>query len=619
MRKILWPLLIGAALLLSGCGSNDFDEPGKGNDNNGTNTETTADGNITSGQDANTSKGLKIELPIEKVVITQAGSSKKIIARVTENGFGVKGKTVVIKKMPDKGSLSPQEITTDEAGDATFTYRAPASLEEKTMTVTFCLKEKESLCKNLTLVLTQDASNIDDAVDNINYSIQFHLSNQANNLALGSKENAIVTLIDKDTNETIPADRIESFTISSRDANILKITPESGGTPVSTISYAAKQNPVTVLLNADRINSGLAILEVTVKYTNKNGISKTRGQLFAIAVLSGEPTAFSINSDGVTYNFDTKQFEHKFIIQAVDNAGNRISSPGVINISVMASFAKDNTGKEILYGRYEKDNNGISATLNPASGSAEIILSGAAPFSEYDDSTGLGIKKQRAMVAVFGDVETYEANGKWNLKEIVSGDKLLFSNEYHGDNHAGLGMAVGYNYRDKICSNTYEEAVVYVDANDGKYSLDKDGKAIVVIKHDAYMIGKRIMLMVNMTGLNPGSDRILRSGEVHETTLAFHLPLKGKTINIPKGQTIDAYITGVIDTGTGDEYSVRNSTFSCEIELNNAKIVNGPFKNDPNDCGQERAFLGYKVTTVDTAKDGSITFKRCQVDAEKRF
>jgi len=40
MRKILWPLLIGAALLLSGCGSNDFDEPGKGKyDTNSTLTE----------------------------------------------------------------------------------------------------------------------------------------------------------------------------------------------------------------------------------------------------------------------------------------------------------------------------------------------------------------------------------------------------------------------------------------------------------------------------------------------------------------------------------------------------------------------------------------------------
>jgi hypothetical protein len=177
-------------------------------------------------------------------------------------------------------------------------------------------------------------------------------------------------------------------------------------------------------------------------------------------------------------------------------------------------------------------------------------------------------------------------------------------------------LAIGYNYRDKICTNTYEEAVVYIDSADGKYTLDEDGKAVVVVKHDAYMIGKRIMLMVNMTGLNPNNNQVLRSGEVHETTLRFHKPLIGATFSVGKGETKTVTLLGTIDTGVDtDRWALINSNFSCKVKKDNVNILSFS-ENNVTDCNTPRAFLQYTITTVDNNKEGSLTLSECTPDDE---
>jgi len=554
---------------------------------------------------------LKLEVLTKQVDLNESGITKDINLRVTQGTIGAGSKKIKLTSTVNTGSFSRTIEETDSSGDATFVYTSPDPMVDDNLTVTFCLEENSSICDTAKINLTTSAIVAPaEPIDNINYLITFVPNGGVNNLALGTRNNAIVTLIDKDTKEAIPSSRIKSITVTSRDLSVLKLTPEGGGTPAANITFGEKRNSVPVLLTADKINSGLAVIEVVIEYTNLNGVDKTRGQLFSVAVLSGAPTAFSVNDDGVGYNANTKQFEHKFIVQATDASGNKIATTGFITVSAMASFAKDASGREILYGRHS---GGVSATLSPNSGKARLELTGLAPFNTTN------IKENRAFVAVFGDVDTYEALGKWNIENIISGDMLDLSNEYYGEAHSNLGMAIGYNYRDKICTSTFEESVVVVDSADGTYKLDETGKAIVELKYDSYMVGKRAMILVNMTGLDPNTGKVLRSGEVHEQTLYFHLPLKGKTVKVPAGATdFPVGISGVIDTGTEDEWSVVNSTFSCELDLSNVKIVSGPVKNDPASCDYNgQAFLTYVVSS--TGEEGSVTFKKCQVDLEPLF
>jgi len=554
---------------------------------------------------------MKLEVLDKVVDINETGITKPIRVRVTNGGIGHKDQKIKITSLVIKGSFALSSMTSDAAGDATFEYTSPTPLSEDSFTVDFCLEDNISICDSAKINLTTGVIvEPVEPIDNINYFITFVPNGGANNLALGSRNNVIVTLIDKDTNQPIPNNNITGITVTSRDLSILKLTPEGGGLPEQSVQFGANRNGVSVLLTADKINSGLAVIEVVVEYKNLNGVSKSRGQLFTVAVLSGEPTAFSINSAGVLYNIETKQFEHKFIVQATDLTGNPIATTGVINVSAMASFAKDAAGREMLYGRHS---GGISATLNPNNGKASLELTGATPFNTTD------IKLNRAYVAIFGGVETYEANGKWSIDDIVSANILNLNNEYHGGAHAGLGMAIGYNFRDKFCTSGFEESVVVVDSSDGTYLLDEKGQAFVTLKYDSYMIGKRAMVLVNMSGLNPNTGKVIRTGEVHETTLSFVKNLKGDTINVPKGATnVVVGISGIIDTGTEDEWNVVNSTFSCELDLSNVTIVSGPEKNDPSSCDNNGiAFLSYTVSS--TGEAGSVTFKKCQVDSEPNF
>jgi hypothetical protein len=554
---------------------------------------------------------MTLSVATKQLDINTSGATKNITINVLKGSVGAADKNVKITSISGiLGSFSSLVVKSDAAGDAVFNYTAPTPIGDNNFTVEFCLEENTAICDTakINLIAGVIVKPV-DPIDNINYFITFIPNGGVNNLALGTRNNAIATLINKDTNTSIPNDRIKSVTVTSTDLSVLKLTPDGGGTPAASINFGTNRNGVPVLLTADAQNSGLAIVKVIVEYTNLNGVLKTRGQLFSVAVLSAEATAFSINDAGVKYNALTKQFEHKFIVQATDNSGNNVSSTGFINVSAMAGFAKDAAGKDILYGRHS---GGISGILSPNNGTGMLELTGAAPFNTTN------IKENRAFVAIGGDVETYEANGKWNLNEIISGNTLTFSNEYTGQTHDDLVVAVGYNFRDKFCTSAREESVVVVDSTDGSYLLDATGKAFVTLKYDAYMIGKRVMILVNMTGLNPNTKEVRRTGELHEQTLRFHEFLKGATVSIEGNSTVIFRHFGVITTGTNDTYRLENASFVCDENEGTANVrVISKVSSDPSSCifngkpysGQ--TYIDYTLTTI-SGEDGTFTLSKCR-------
>ena len=557
---------------------------------------------------------LKLEVLTKQVDINESGDQKDITLRVTQGNVGITDKEIKLVGTVNVGSFSTLTTQSDSAGDAIFKYTSPSPIIDNNFTVEFCLEENISICDTAQINLTTSVIGPSvEPIDNINYFISFVPNGGTNNLALGTRNNAIVTLIDKDTKAPIPNERIKGITVTSKDLSVLKLTPEGGGTPSASIAFPEKRNPVSVLLTADKLNSGLAIVEVIIEYTNLNGVLKTRGQLFSVAVLSGEATAFSINDKGVNYNDVTKQFEHDFIVQATDASSNPIATTGFINVSAMASFAKDTTGRELLYGRHS---GGVSATLSPNNGTAMLeLVGGLTPFNTTN------IKKNRAFVAIGGDVETYEANGKWNIDEIISENTLTLSNEYSGETHTGLDMAVGYNFRDKFCTSLHEESVIVVDSTDGTYLLDEKGQAVVTLKYDYYMIGKRALILVNMTGLNPNTGAVKRTGEVHEQTLRFHDPLEGKIVSVNAGETVSFRHWGVIETGTNDKHRLENSRFSCdEIEgTDNIGVISRSF-SDPESCASNgQAYIDYVVTTLDGGEDGTFALSKCSPEDNPNF
>ena len=597
MKKTLLVSLIAFfAMMLSGCGSNDFD---------------THDSNVTS------TMILSVVTPEGGTyAITEANHDYPVILKAMDGNETLTGKVVKITTADFVGSFSAQQATTDETGKATFAYHSPGNVDvNTTFTVAFALEEDANVSTVVSFKIGSGGGNTDTntTVDSITYGMVFKPADDAYNLGLGMQKSANIKLINKKTDETIDASKIQSIKVTSKDKTVLKISTGLGDVASEEITLSGK-NDVTIQLVADVLNSGLAPLAISITYVDLNGNAKTMTETYSMSVLSGPPTAFSITSAGISYNFDTKLFEHKYLVRATDRNGNPPPAGGIINVSAMASFAKDALGREMLYGQYAKQNDGISATLTSDSGKGKVNIAGIAPF----DAAHIDI--DRAFVAIDGNVNTYEANGKWNIDSILGNDALSFSNQYLGVDYSDLGLAVGYNYRDKFCSSGYEESIVTVDSSNGKYVLDEAGHTFVTLEFDPYMIGKRAAVLVNMVGYDPATGELKRSGEVHFTTEKFVEYLKGDTIKVPKGSTITAGIWGIIDTGTNDEWVVRNSTFSCEIDLQDAHITGGPTRNDPASCDHGgAAFLEYTVAADKADTDGSITFSKCQVNSAPTF
>jgi len=552
---------------------------------------------------------LKLEVLDKRIDMNETSILKPIRLRVIKGKVGAKNKKIKLMTAISSGSMHANVVETDTSGDAIFNYTSPAIMVDENMTVKFCLEEDLAVCDTMTIILT--TSKIVppiDLIDDINYLITFKPKGGANNLQVGSRNNAIVSLIDKDTQKAIPSNRIKSITVSSKDTSVLKLTPEGGGEPSGSLNIK-NRNDIAVLLTADERNAGLAIIQVIIEYTNRNGVPRTRGQLFAVSVLSGPATAFTINSTGISYDAVEQWFSHGYKITAVDKYGNKINTKSTISVSVMAGYSKDNNGERMTYGKYNVSK--ASGILKPVSGKASLELVGLSPFDSID--------QDRDFVAVFGDVKTYEANGKWDIESIDSSNTLSLRNKYYGGEYKNLGIAVGHNYRQELCSETYAESTVIVDSSNGKYQLDEHGEAKVNIKFPPYMVGKKVLMLVNSISFNPTTGKTLRAGEVKSIALNSFQGIKGTTISVKKGTNKSVRLSGTILTGSEDSFALLDSTFHCGTRsLNNIRILEEK-RNEIGNCNESRAYIDFKLTTENPEEDGTLTLGDCFADSEFRF
>jgi hypothetical protein len=141
----------------------------------------------------------------------------------------------------------------------------------------------------------------------------------------------------------------------------------------------------------------------------------------------------------------------------------------------------------------------------------------------------------------------------------------------------------------------------------------------MTLKFPAYMIGKKIALGVNFSGVKK------RSGEVHFETLHSFQGVKApETINIDANTStaISKSFAFEIDTGTEDRFWVKNAKVVCKTKAENVVVTafsqNSEVKNI-NDCGNsengEIAYWNITVQLEDLSKAGSFSFEECQVSS----
>jgi len=458
--------------------------------------------------------------------------------------------------------------------------------------------------------ITVDKNTSEDTTTIFDYGVELRPTDNKPKIKLNSKKRYKLFLFNLDKNETIKDDRVNSITIRSSDPSKVKLIDPNNylidhGEAKSELSFS-KTNGIDLYIQT-YTTSGVVNFEVSANYTNNRGEDYDIKTTTSLVILSGEPTAFSINSTGVTYNFDTKWFEQKFLISASDRYNNIVNTPSKINVSSMADFTRDKNGKRILFGKFSRTKGEIIADKETHKA---IFKSNANSFSTIDTD--------RDFLLLFGDGTTYEALGKWSIDPYNNTDNTLeLIDSYYGDNHNNLGFAVGHNYYNEICSSESKEWELKIDSTDGTYQLDDEGKTYVTLKFPAYMIGKKIALSVNFSGTKK------RSGEVHfETLHSFEGVKTPDAINIDVNTStpVTKSFAFEIDTGTEDKILVKNAKVVCKTKNENVIVTqfkqNSEVKNI-NDCGNsENGEVAYWTITLqlqDLSKAGSFSFEDCQV------
>jgi len=462
---------------------------------------------------------------------------------------------------------------------------------------------------------TNTTEETNSSVDTINYGIKFSLEDEeVMKFNLEDKKNAKIALIDKDTQQIVPDRNIVTLKVISQQ-DILKIFDNELNTvPTDVISYSNKNN-IDVFFKT-YTSSGLVSIDVEIEYINAKGSQEKIKKTYSTMIMSGPPTAFSINDAGVKYNFDDKWFEHEYLISATDKYNNMVNISPTIYVNAMTDFTKDSAGNPILYGKFGSIKGNLIADKDNHRATLET---NRAIFNKLDYDNDY--------VLIFGDKYSYEALGKWDIDRDLSSDTaLVFSDIYNGQSHSNLGFAVGHNSMDEICSSSFREWHVTIDSSDGKYTLDNKGQTKVIVRYPAeYLYGKLGAISVNFLGKNTKTGEILKSGEVYFDVWNNVEGLEGKSYKVPKGSGTTTYRHyGIINTGTGDKFALKNSHFSCnKVEVSDATIVsitrNKIITND-SQCATygERAYIEYTLKALPD-KDGSISFSECYVDGVSRF
>jgi len=499
------------------------------------------------------------------------------------------------------------------------------SLDGRTNEVTFDSEEQEiSPEENQTTTITVTPDNNtssenndsnESSIDTINYAIKFSLEDEeVMKFNLEDKRSFKVALIDKDTGNYIADSQIDKITVTSKQAKLLKLFDADTNTIASEELVYENKN-YNIIYVQSYTYSGLADIDILIEYRNTKGNTERVQKTYSTLVLSGPPTAFSINSAGISYNFLTKWFENKFLISAVDRYNNIVNISPTIYVSAMTGFTRDSHGKEVLYGNFGD----VEGKLNVDKDSKTATF-------EANSTVFDNIDVNRDYLYVFGQIDDYEALGKWDIDSYESSHTdttLALSEEFNGENHNKLGFTLGHNYLIDPGSSASSEWQVKIDSTDGKYQLDSEGKAFVTLKYPPYLIGKRTALAINFLGKTPETGKILRSGEVKFKTLhsfqGVHAPdpitVEKDTIG-PVNATVGFYV----DTGTEDLWRVLNSHVSCKTKSSNLRVLGfrentivstvDEFKENGNSYA---AYWSLDLELIDTTKSGSYNFVECDV------
>ena len=246
-------------------------------------------------------------------------------------------------------------------------------------------------------------------------------------------------------------------------------------------------------------------------------------------------------------------------------------------------------------------NNG-TLDLTPVGGDtgtgATAIGTVFADFSTVVENSGVNDE----FLMTFGQGYSYNASGKWDITSTGANDNFerVLTDQYEGITTAGLGFAVGSNFRQDVCINAQEWVAT---ATTPVAEFDSNGLAEIDITYDYYLAAKDVVLSANLVGAQNSVGEIVKIGEATKHTLRG-TGLIADTLSLPAGLDHSIYriqveLDGALDTfrNVNFTYTVSTTSLGLTIHRVNDSMDDGihscPVNND-----QGRAYVEVEVSTT---------------------
>ena len=563
------------------------------------------------------SKNIEITIKVFKDIVPYTGGSVKV-------ELPSKVLTGV-----DVGLFSVYEVPVNEQGMATFTYTGPSNLK--------ALIESGDLSSIFKFYHTENSSNkqelkisyhVDDEIYiPTDYFLTVTTKDNVFSMGIPNREKTFSVLIKNSKEEVVDDINITKIEVETQNSLVAKLLNTENKTLEDKIELK-KENSSNFILISKKL-SGLVPLKVIVNFIDSNNQKNRLSTVINIRVMSGLPSAISISYLSSDQDSGRAKYEERFAISVTDEYGNRVNTQPYINLGALVGYSVDGTApvgietsktKRLYYGQRDIDN-GI------ANGLIDTLDDDKVTTTQFEDTLRPNVfkwikldGKNSDKLVIFGKGKNYEAMGKWDFDKIDN-NTLKLEDDYFGINRDELFYAVGHNYYQDQCQDDGREWIGNTDSEE--YQLDEEGTVIVSYKYDYQLMGKDVMVWVNLNGLQSDTGKNTRIGEVTRHTLRG----TGLRFKPSNGYSLDKNATGVATFEVWQKDTVepyRNAHFGWSIlDGSNCQILSIDSSNpyDARTCNNGYSSEGrsYVKFLLKAPEDKACTFNITDVLVAHEF
>ncbi len=502
----------------------------------------------------------------------------------------------IITNSVDIGSFDKSTVDV-ENGEAHFSYTAPNDLQTLTenniTTTSFKFYYNDDIANYAELSLRFNPDTNQTVIKE--YNILFSPQDGTYKMSLEQSKSFSVLLRDEDGNAVDESD-IEDINISLENSYIAKLVNSSG--EENTSFHFTNKNNITMTLQSKTV-SGLVPIHVDTKFKDINGEEKTLNETYNIIVESGPPTSISISYADTTQDKEHAKFIEHFVVSVTDKYFNPVNTNPQVSVGAIVGYAK-----------YEDD--GLYANTD------KRIYVDSAPFATLTQNTlelnrdyieaNTTIDLANDILVTFGNGYTYPASGAWSFDEFNSSAITLSAGQYDGNETTNLGFAIGRNHRQDAC-NFGDEWIGQAKLQNNSATIDENGSAVIDFTYDYYLVGKDILLYVNIIGKDNKLDKTIKIGEVKKHTLrGLGIEIgDDRTVTAENGATVTKRFYAWISQ-TDLPYRNARFVFQNVTQTGNGHIVAGyPIQMPIDSCSSNgHAYVEYTIQ-ADANETFSVT------------